>query len=45
MYDVQMYRKECDVGDKTSVGDQATTQVVATVGVKKHDGENNDSWK
>ena len=30
----------CDVGDKNSVGDSATTQVMVTVGVEKFDGEN-----
>ena len=30
----------CDVGDKNSVGDDATTQVVVTVGVEKCDSKN-----
>ena len=30
----------CDVGDKSSVGDNATTQVAVTVGVEKCDGNN-----
>ena len=29
----------CDVGNKNSVGDNATTQVVVTVGVEKFDGK------
>ena len=30
----------CDVGDKDSVGDNATTQVVVIVGVEKREGDN-----
>ena len=32
--------EECDVGDKNSVWDNSSTQVVATVGVEKYIYEN-----
>ena len=37
-----MYKRkqsECEVGDKSSVGRNAITQVMLTVGVRKCDGE------
>ena len=33
-------RRECDLGDKDSVGDNGTIKVAVTVGVEKCDGKN-----